>query len=77
MSRGPGPKGAREREKKMKMKNRKEKIRKEKGRKEKREQNFSNTVPGRGPTRYIPMSLSGQEKIPKSNIGNHNTIFEI
>ena len=29
------------------------------------------------PIRYIPMSLSRWQKIPKSNIGNHHTIFEI
>ena len=48
MSRGPGAKGALERETPKKMKNRKGK----KGRKEKTEQNFSNTRTGGGPTRY-------------------------
>ena len=72
MSRGPRAKGALRERKKKEMKNRKWK----KGRKEKRGWNFSNTRAG-APTRYIPMSLSRWQKIQKSNIGNHHTIFEI
>ena len=76
MSRGPGAKGPPEREtKKKKMKTRKEKKgRKEKKKKEKKRESETFQIPGRGPTRYISMSLS--TKI-KSNIGNHHTILEI
>ena len=58
---GP-PRERDKKKKKKKMKNRKEK-KKEKEEK-KREQNFSNTRMG-APTRYIPMSLSRWQKIPK------------
>ena len=51
MPRGPGAKGAPEKDKKKKREEKKKK------RNEKRERNFSNTQTG-APTRYIPMSLS-------------------
>ena len=67
MSRGPELKGPPRGKKKKKMKNRKKK---------KEEQNFSNTWTGPPPD-TSPWVLSRWQKIPKSNIGNNHTIFEI
>ena len=62
MSRGPRAKGTPERES-----NKKENEEKKKEKEEKKRENETDG----GPTRYIPVSLSGWQKIPKSNIGYH------
>ena len=77
MSRGPGPKGAPEREtKKKKRKWRIEKKKKRKEQEEKKREDETFQIPGLGP--HIYSILSTWQKIPKStDIGNHHTIFEI
>ena len=83
MSRGPGAKGApRKRDTKKKKEKEKEneakKRKKSKEKKKRKERTKLFKYPnGSRPTRYIPMSLSRWQKISKSNIGNHHTIFEI
>ena len=83
----PELKGAPREKKEKKKKKRKEKKKEKRKRKEikkrTKERSFSN-LPRQGPHRYIPRSIVVDRKfdptespIPKSEIGNQHTIFEI